>query len=131
MKKKPTVSKLKKKLDTIFSQFIRLRNKNEDELVACFTCDRTKHWKQQQCGHFQRREKMSTRFDETNCQVQCVTCNVFKDGEQYEFAKRLDQQFGKGTAEALQRQGNEIVKLNVEWYNEQIAHYTEKVKEML
>jgi len=131
MKKKPTITQLKKKLDTIFSQYVRLRDANEDGLVACFTCGNTKHWKQQQNGHFQRREKMNTRFDTMNCQVQCVTCNVFKDGEQYKFATNLDRKFGEGTAENLLNKSNTIVKLNAEWYNEQYQYYKEKVIELL
>ena len=48
-----TISKLKKKLDKIFSEFIRRRNADHLGRVKCFTCGVEKHWKEQQAGHFQ------------------------------------------------------------------------------
>ena len=95
VKKKLTRSKIVKKLDTIFSQYIRLRN-SENEISTCFTCGKEDHWKKLQNGHFQSRKHYSTRWDETNCQVQCAGCNVFKYGEQYIFSQNLDSIFGEG-----------------------------------
>ena len=85
MAKKLTRSKLVKKLDTIFSQYIR-------------------H------GHFQSRRHYSTRWDEINCQVQCAGCNVFKYGEQYVFGNKLDQKFGSGTASRLHIKAQKTIK---------------------
>ena len=81
-----TISKLKKELDTIFSLYIRLRE-SEEGLVQCFTCHKVSHYKSgMQNGHFQSRKHLATRWDEENCQVQCVGCNMFKAGEQYRFS---------------------------------------------
>ena len=82
-----SISKLKKELDKWFSLYIRLRDANDFGLVQCFTCGVVKPYnKGMQCGHFQSRSHLSTRFDEVNCQPQCVGCNMFKQGEQYKFA---------------------------------------------
>ena len=72
-----TISKLKKKLDVLFSQYIRRRNADHLGRVKCFTCGVEKHWKEQQAGHFQSRSHHSTRWDEVNVQVQCPKCNLF------------------------------------------------------
>jgi len=110
MPKKLTRSKLVKKLDTIFSQYIRQKN-SIDNISTCFTCGKKDHWKKLQNGHFQSRKHYSTRWDEINCQVQCAGCNVFKYGEQYVFGAKLDQKFGEGTSRRLHIKGQKIVKI--------------------
>ncbi|RUA15245.1 MAG: recombinase, partial [Flavobacteriia bacterium] len=91
---------MKKELDKWFSLFIRLREANEYGMVQCFTCGKVAHYKDgMQNGHFQSRKHMSTRFDEENCQVQCIKCNMFSQGEQFKFGIHLDAKYGEGTAE--------------------------------
>ena len=91
--KKLTRSKLIKKLDKVFSLYIRQRYA-KNEIAQCFTCGKKDHYKKLQCGHFQSRKYYSTRWDEINCQVQCAGCNVFKYGEQFVFGKNLDLEYG-------------------------------------
>ena len=125
-----TISKLKKKLDVLFSQYIRRRSADHLGRVKCFTCGVEKHWKEQQAGHFQSRSHHSTRWDEVNVQVQCVKCNMFRQGEQYKFGLYLDQRFGEGTAEELEIRSKTIVKLNRVDYEEAIERYKQKIKEL-
>ena len=125
-----TISKLKKKLDVLFSQYIRRRNADHLGRVKCFTCGVEKHWKEQQAGHFQSRSHHSTRWDEVNVQVQCIKCNMFRQGEQYKFGMYLDQRFGDGTAEELEYRAKTIVKLNRVDYEEAIERYKQKIKEL-
>lgn len=103
-------SAIVKKLDSIFSQFIRLRNVDDDGITECFTCGKRDHWKKLQNGHFQSRRHYSTRWDETNCQVQCSGCNVFRFGEQYQFGLNLNKLFKKNTSEKLLKKSRETVK---------------------
>jgi hypothetical protein len=110
MAKKLTRTKLVKKLDTIFSQYIRQKN-SVDEIATCFTCGKQDHWKKLQNGHFQSRRHYSTRWDETNCQVQCSGCNVFKYGEQFLFGQNLNNKFGEGTATRLHIKAQQTIKL--------------------
>ena len=125
-----TISKLKKKLDVLFSQYIRRRNADHLGRVKCFTCGVEKHWKEQQAGHFQSRSHHSTRWDEVNVQVQCVKCNMFRQGEQYKFGLYLDQRFGDSTAEELENRAKTIVKLNRVDYEEAIERYKQKINEL-
>jgi len=125
-----TISKLKKKLDVLFSHYIRRRNADHLGRVKCFTCGVEKHWKEQQAGHFQSRSHDSTRWDEVNVQVQCVKCNMFRQGEQYKFGLYLDDRFGDGTAEELENRAKTIVKLNRVDYEEAIERYKQKIKEL-
>ena len=109
--KKLTRSKLVKKLDAIFSTYIRRKN-SIDDIAECFTCGKKDHYKKLQNGHFQSRRHYSTRWDEVNCAVQCAGCNVFKYGEQYLFATKLDAKFGEGTARRLHIKAQQIVKIS-------------------
>ena len=109
--KKITRSKLIKKLDTIFSQYIRLKN-STNEVGTCFTCGKQDHWKKLQNGHFQSRRHYSTRWDTENCQIQCAGCNVFKQGEQFIFSQNLDQKYGEGTARKLHIKAQTTIKLS-------------------
>ncbi len=129
MAKKLTRSKLVKKLDTIFSQYIRQKN-SIDGIATCFTCGKKDHWKKLQNGHFQSRRHYSTRWDEINCQVQCAGCNVFKYGEQYVFGNKLDQKFGSGTAKRLHIKAKQMIKLADFEIEDMIKRYKDFVDKM-
>ena len=125
-----SISKLKKELDKWFSLFIRLRNATEYGLTQCFTCGKVDHYKKLQCGHFQSRKHISTRFDEKNCQVQCVACNMFRFGEQYRFGLNLDSKYGEGTAEELEVVSRFTIKMSRPDYEEKIVYYKSLVKNL-
>lgn len=120
-KSKP-LSTLKKKLDTVFSQYIRQKYANKDGMVACYTCGLVKHWKEHQCGHFEKRHHLSTRWLEENCRVQCVGCNVFRDGNYPEFAYRLEQE-KQGTISYLHNKKNEVFRISRQDYERLIEYY--------
>jgi len=126
-----TISKLKKELDKWFSLYIRLRDSNEYGMVQCFTCGCIKHYKKgMQNGHFQSRSFLATRFDEVNCQPQCVGCNMFKQGEQYKFALNIDAKYGDGTAQELQFLAKTTLKITRVEYSEKISYYKEAVNNL-
>ena len=118
-----TISKLKKELDKWFSLYIRLRDATDMGVVQCFTCGKIAHYKSgMQCGHFQSRRFMATRYDERN-QIQCVKCNMFEQGEQFKFGLNLDAKYGLGTAEELQLKARQTFKMSRSDYEEQITYY--------
>jgi hypothetical protein len=124
-------SAIVKKLDSIFSQFIRLRNSDHSGTTECFTCGKRDHWKKLQNGHFQSRRHYSTRWDETNCQVQCSGCNVFRFGEQYQFGLNLNTLFKKNTAEKLLKKSRETVKYTDDELLLLITKYKNHVDDMI
>ena len=125
-KKKLTRSKLVKKLDNIFSQYIRLSNSVND-IAECVTCNKKDHWKKMQCGHFQSRKHYSTRWDERNVAVQCAGCNVFRYGEQFKFSLYL----GKNLSQKLLDKSRIITKFASYELEEMIEHYSIEVKKYL
>ena len=128
---KKTISKLKKELDKWFSLFIRLRSANDYGMVQCFTCGVVRGYKDgMQNGHFQSRKHMATRFDEENCQVQCIKCNMYSQGEQFKFGIKLDAKYGEGTAEELEFLARTIHKISRAEYEEQISYYKNLVENL-
>ena len=128
-RKKLSRSKVVKKLDSIFSKYIRQRNAING-VAECFTCGKKDDWKKLQCGHFQSRRFYSTRWDETNCQVQCAGCNVFRFGEQFKFSVHLDQEYGQNTSTRLEVKAKEILKISLPELEDMIKKYEELVKEL-
>ena len=124
-----TISKLKKELDKWFSLYIRLRT-CFNGMVQCFTCGKVGHYKKLQCGHFQSRKHHSTRWNEQNCQVQCVKCNMFGQGEQWKFGLQLDRKYGEGTSRELEEIARTTVKFMRIEIEENILYYKTLVKNL-
>jgi hypothetical protein len=123
-KKAPkTQAQLKKDLDAIFSKYIRAKY-----LKECYTCRKTEVTLQN--GHFVSRQYLATRWDEDNCRPQCVGCNIFGNGKPLDFEERLKHDLGDEHVEKMKFSRHTMVKLNKKWYEEQIAIYKEKVKEL-
>ena len=124
MPKKPSRKTIVKKLDNVFSQYIR-RRFAVNEIAKCVTCDKQTHYKKLQAGHFMSRKHYATRWNETNVQVQCYACNVMRYGEQYKYGLYLEDAYGKGTAEELQHKSREITKFSDIQLIDKINYYNE------
>lgn len=66
-----------KKIDTIFSQYIRLKYSDKDWICLCVSCDAEKYRKDMHNAHFISRWRHNTRRDEDNCRPACAKCNSF------------------------------------------------------
>jgi hypothetical protein len=124
--KKPTRSKLVKKLDVVFSQYIRLSNADNNGFCTCVTCKNRFHWKEIQAGHFMSRKHYSIRWDERNVKPQCVACNVYRAGEQYKYSLYL----GNNLSKTLLEKSRELRKFTNIELEEMIADYGERVKKL-
>lgn len=125
--KTKTTSQLKKELDKIFSQYIRLKYSRNGNCV-CYTCGAVREIKKIQNGHFIARSYLATRFDEDNCRPQCVGCNMFGKGKPLEFEERLKKELGPKRVEDMKRKRNDIVKYYP--YESEIERYKELVKKL-
>ncbi len=132
MSRKPkTLSKLKKELDKVYSRYIRLREADENGFTQCVTCGVAKHWKDgMQAGHFCSRRYLSLRFDERQVWPQCISCNMYHEGNMVSYAIFMQKKFGPDILEQLEKEKRQTVKYDRDWYKEKIAYYKEKVKEL-
>lgn len=117
------MAKLKKKLDAVFSKFIRQRDAG-----ICFTCGIKKEQKYQQNGHYISRQHNSTRYDEQNCHCQCVRCNIMLNGNMDEYALRLIRKYGAGILKKLNKKKKEKKQFKENELKNLIEHYNKLIK---
>lgn len=129
-KKTITPAKLKKMLDSVFSQYIRRSYADQEGMVACYTCGKVKNWKEIQNGHFVSRQYLATRWDENNCRPQCVGCNMFGQGKPLDFEERLKKDLGEEYVETMKMKRHETLKLGKSWYVSEIRKYTHLLSEL-
>lgn len=120
-------SAIVKKLDKVFSIWVRSKDADHTGQIDCYTCGVSKDWKYEiDAGHFQSRGKYATRWHEDNVKPQCKRCNGFRGGEQYQFALRL----GTDLADELVYLSNQQARFTNEELLEKIKHYTILVKNL-
>lgn len=98
---------LKAKLDSSFSELIRMKWADDEGIVTCIDgCGKTGHWKTFDCGHFVHRDKLSTRWHLDNCRPQAQHCNRKLDGRPYQFGQALNRE-SPGLADRMIALGDE------------------------
>lgn len=129
-KKLVPIPKLVKKLDDVFQMVIRYRDN-----FTCITCGKKfPKGERKEChaGHFITRGVYATRWDEENVNCQCASCNLKQSLADVEvinrYAQALELKYGKGTVDRLFQKKHSIFKLNRAWLEENIALYSEALK---
>lgn len=116
-----TPAKMKKELDRLFSLYIRAKYPKK-----CYTCGKVGVTLQN--GHFVSRSYLATRWNENNCRPQCVGCNLFGGGKPLDFEENLKKELGNEVVEAMKMSRHQILKLDRNWYLEQIATYEQRLQ---
>tara|TARA_R100000655_G_scaffold68955_1_gene107198 strand:+ start:205 stop:588 length:384 start_codon:yes stop_codon:yes gene_type:complete len=124
-------SKLVKKLDQIFSKYIRWYYADANGYVECFTCGVTKPVKEMQCGHFQSRRHYATRWLSDNCRVQCVKCNMFEQGQQFIFGNKLKAEIGEDKFDEVIQLSKTSVKRTKQDYEDLIKYYKDELNKLM
>jgi hypothetical protein len=122
--KKPTVSSLKKKLDKVFSLWIRKQYTSHQGYVRCYTCGARKRFNEIQAGHFISRANNSLRYDQRNVKPQCVACNIFKHGNIPEYANHLIDEYGAEIIATLTKEGRQIRQFTTKELDKMIEYYS-------
>jgi hypothetical protein len=127
-----TISKLKKKLDKIFSEYIRLRDSDYKGNCKCISCGKEApaFGGSIHAGHLFSRRYLATRFDEKNVNAQCAYCNTFLNGNQIKASRGVENKWGKGTVQEIESRIHITVKLTRVDYEESIEYYKQKIREL-
>ena len=120
-----SVSYYKKKLDKVFSDFIRARDG-----YKCFTCGKVGDKTNIQNGHYVSRSVNNLRFQEKNTNAQCVGCNIFKRGAMDEYARNLITKYGPEILDWLAAEKKKRKEFTRQELIESIKDYTEKLKNL-
>lgn len=129
-KKAHTRSQLVRKLDTIFSQYIRLDKTDADGYGNCVTCGERLFWKDLQNGHYVSRGKYPTRWDEDNCHLQDYRCNVALNGNYIEYTLYMLDSYGREFVDQLKAKSINGEKISTVELKEKIEYYTTEVKRL-
>ena len=129
---KATTSKLKAKLDKLFSEYIRKRDSDHRGMCKCISCGKEApaFGGSTHAGHLFSRRYLATRFDEKNVNSQCAYCNTFLNGNQYLASKGVDKKWGEGTVDELESRIHTTVKLSRTDYEEAIENIKRKIEEL-
>lgn len=112
--KKPTRKVLVKKLDKVFSEFIRNRDKR------CVQCGKTEGLTN---GHLITRAKYSVRWNELNCHCQCRGCNYLHEFQSHLYTNWFLKNYGLKKYQTLIAESNKIKKFTDTDLEELIKKY--------
>lgn len=127
-----TLSSAIKRLDKVFSLYIRLRDSKPFGYKAfrCISCNKTKTFNHADCGHYFSRTHMATRFDEDNCHAECSYCNRFKADHMIGYRENLIKKIGTERFNLLTVKAHTTRKWSVFEIEELIKHYKALTAEM-
>lgn len=129
VKRKPDY---KKKLDEVFSKYIRLKYSDERGYCRCISCGKVHFWKQIQNGHYMSRRHLATRWSEDNCRPQCVACNIFNQGAAQMYRRNLVAEIGEDRVTWIESFAHTSTKEPSDFeYKELIKYYTNKIEIIL
>ena len=111
-----------KRLDTVFSLYIRLKDSDENGFCKCISCQKIQHYKDVDAGHFISRRHMSTRYDVNNVFPQCRYCNRYVAGNQWLYSQALEK-IKKNLPEKLYLKSKQTVKYSNDDLESLISYY--------
>lgn len=93
---KLTMPKLKAKAQAVFNKWIRERDKGQ----PCISCNSGQP--NQACHYLSQGHHSALRFNEDNCHLGCVKCNLFLHGNLVNYRKGLIKKIGEERVLALE-----------------------------
>ena len=126
-----SISKYIKEADAAMSIFVRTEEADNDGICTCYTCGYRAPIKKMQNGHLVSRYYKATRWDRRNCRVQCITCNMWRNGMTPHFAAKLKQELGEGIVDELYEKARQITKLTPNFVQGIIDLYKKKLTDLL
>jgi hypothetical protein len=114
-----------KEAQTIFNQFIRLR----DNGLWCISCNLPP--KKKNAGHYYSQGGHSNvRFDEDNVHLQCEACNTYLSGNLLNYQIGIEKRIGAERLIELQGKAHIEKRWTVEELKELICTYKTKVRQL-
>ena len=128
--KPDAIPKLTKKLDAVFSRFVRLSGRDRFGVVKCYTCDHRADPKTMQAGHWIPRQHRATRWELWNVKPQCYACNMRYGGRPQEFRERMVEEYGEEEVQEMALRRHDIRQWTREELKDLIEYFTDRVKEL-
>ena len=117
-----------KKLDKVFSEYVRKRDSLDGHFTCC-SCGQRKPYALADAGHFINRRWMALRWDERNVHAQCSSCNRFDEGNLIGYYRFMLSKYGQDIIDML-----ESLKTPYKWSDGEldilIKDYKRRLKEL-
>lgn len=123
-------SSLIKKLDKVFSLYIRLRDVNQDGYFHCPTCGRYLPFSKADCSHLWGRAHMSTRFDPDNVVAECSYDNRMNSSHLVQLTEYFKKTLGQQKFDLLQWKHNQAKNWSLFELQELIKYYQGEVERL-
>ena len=121
---------LTKKLDKVFSAYIRLRDAMPNGCFRCISCGQIKRFEQGDCGHYHSRTHMATRWEPDNCHMECRGCNRASADHLIGYRRNLVEKIGLDRINRLEMMAHS----QKHWLDfelqEKIDYFTREVKRL-
>lgn len=131
--KKPRTRKpvdLTKKLDKVFSAYIRLRDTMPNGCFRCISCGQIKRFEQGDCGHYHSRTHMGTRWEPDNCHMECRGCNRASADHLIGYRRNLVDKIGLDRINRLEMMAHSQKHWMDFELQEKINYFTREVKRL-
>lgn len=122
--------KLKSKVWTQFSLFIRLRDADLDGNIRCCTTGNVYPWQKSQAGHYlSQRGNPALIFCENNVHAQSPIANKLqRNNITWDYTEFMLQKYGLDELRKMASLRGKPFKFTRDWLNAKLIEYTEKVK---
>jgi hypothetical protein len=131
IKKSKSIKQLDKSLWTVFSEFIRLRDRVSSSHFVCIACGEPKPLNQMQAGHYFERTNKAIKYNEKNVNCECISCNYYhREDSKSGYKEGLIKKYGPGIIEELEIKKSRSNNWSHFEYEILIKEYKEKVKKM-
>ena len=121
---------LTKKLDKVFSAYIRLRDSMPNGCFRCISCGQIKRFEQGDCGHYHSRTHMATRWEPDNCHMECRGFNRASADHLIGYRRNLVEKIGLDRVNRLEMMAHS----QKHWLDfdlqEKIDYFTREVKRL-
>lgn len=129
-KRQASIQTLTRKLDAVYSKYIRLRDAMDGGSTRCISCGQIKPFNKMDCGHFHSRTHKSTRWDEDNTHSECSFCNRFRSDHLIGYRENLIRKIGLKRFELLNWKAHQAKKWSCFELEELIKYYTVLVEKL-
>jgi hypothetical protein len=130
--KKTSLSSLKKKAWSLFSEVIRRGHADHRGMVKCVSCPSWMHWKESHAAHFIPKSRgLVYYFLEKNVHPGCPKCNLFqKEMHKINYTMFMIEKYGPGIVEELEALSKTPAKFYKSDYEQMIATYKQRLSEL-
>lgn len=127
---KKSLQALKKDLDKVFNEFIRLRDQYNG-MFDCISCGQIKSTRLMHAGHYHSAgHNEAVRWDEDNVHGQCEHCNTFLHGNLIKYSRGIIKRIGAHRVKSLELRRHNKSKMMAFEVTLLIQQYKEKVKQL-